>query len=95
MALKRPKNPTPSKSNVVRTLLFWASLALIALFLVSVFVQPGTASEKPLSDIIARANQGKIEKLLVQQQSERGRYSGEPPALGRGLAAGSGKISAA
>ena len=69
MALKRPKNPTPSKSNVVRTLLFWASLALIALFLVSVFVQPGTASEKPLSDIIARANQGKIEKLLVQEKT--------------------------
>ena len=69
MALKRPKTPAPQKSTIVRTRLFWASLALIALFLVSVFVQPSTAAEKPLSDIIARANKGEIERLLVQDKT--------------------------
>ncbi|MFZ1812558.1 MAG: ATP-dependent zinc metalloprotease FtsH [Candidatus Saccharimonadales bacterium] len=69
MALKRPQTPTPRKSTVVRTLLFWASLALIGLFLASVFVQPSAATEKPLSDIIARANKGEIERLLVQDKT--------------------------
>ena len=69
MALKRPKNPVPQKSNIVRTLLFWASLALIGLFLVSVFVKPSSAIEKPITDVIARANKGEIAKLIVQDRT--------------------------
>ncbi len=66
MALKRPKTPAPQKSTLARTLLFWASLALIGLFLMSVFVKPTTATEKPASDIFARANKGEISKLIVE-----------------------------
>lgn len=68
MALQRPKNPAPQKSNVVRSLLFWASLALIALFLFSVFVKPSAITEKSITDVIARANKGEIAKLIIQDK---------------------------
>ena len=69
MALKRPKNSAPQKSNIIRTLFFWASLALIALFLVSVFVKPSNIAEKSITDIIARANKGDIQKLIIQDRT--------------------------
>ncbi|MFZ2494348.1 MAG: AAA family ATPase, partial [Candidatus Saccharimonadales bacterium] len=66
MALKRPKNQIPNKSNAVRTTLFWASLFIIALFVVSVFAQPNKAAEKSWNDVYTRANKGEIGKLVVE-----------------------------
>lgn len=66
MALKRPTNPPAPKSNGLRTTLFWASLLLIGLFLVSVFVKPSTITDKAITDILARANKGEISKLIVE-----------------------------
>ena len=66
MALKRPKNQIPNKSNAVRTTLFWASLFIIALFVMSVFAQPNKAAEKSWNDVYTRANKGEIGKLVVE-----------------------------
>jgi cell division protease FtsH len=67
MALKRPKHSS-SNSNTIRTILFWATLFFLGLFVFSLFSQPSTIIEKPLSDVVARANSGKIEKLIVEGQ---------------------------
>ncbi len=69
MALKRPKNQIPNKSNAIRASLFWASLFVIALFLVSVFAQPGKAAEKSWNDIYTRANKGEVGKLIIEGRS--------------------------
>ncbi|MGB3023554.1 MAG: ATP-dependent zinc metalloprotease FtsH [Candidatus Saccharimonadales bacterium] len=66
MALKRPKNQAPNKSNAIRASLFWTSLFLIALFVLSTFLQPSAATEKPINDILARANKGEIGRLIVE-----------------------------
>ncbi len=65
MALKRPNHPK-NKSNAVRTMLFWATLLFIGIFLFSIFYQSSSITEKPISDIFARANKGQIEKLIVE-----------------------------
>lgn len=66
MALKRPQKPKSSKSNMFRTALFWATLLLIGFFVASIFMRPNQATEKPVSEIFERANNGQIEKLVVE-----------------------------
>ncbi len=66
MALKRPKNPVPNKSNAIRASLFWASLFLLAIFVISMVVQPGKIPEKSWNDVYTRANKGEIGKLIVE-----------------------------
>lgn len=66
MALKRPKQPTLPKANLIKTTLFWATLLLIGFFIASIFIKPSTAVEKPISEIFARANKGEIQKLIVE-----------------------------
>ncbi len=66
MALKRPKQPGNQKSTVLRNVLFWATIFLVGLFVFSIFSQQSTITEKPVSDIFTRANDGKIEKLIVE-----------------------------
>lgn len=65
MALKRPKHPN-QKSTLVRSILFWATLFFIGLFVFSIFSQQSSITVKPVSDIFNRANEGKIEKLIVE-----------------------------
>lgn len=66
MPLKRPNHSPHQKSNMFRTVLFWAALGLLAMFVISIFAQPSNIAEKPVSDIFARANKGKIEKLIIE-----------------------------
>ncbi len=66
MALKRPKNPTPPKSTLIRTTLFWAVLLFFGIFVASIFIKPNSAVEKPVSDIFFRANKGEIGKLIIE-----------------------------
>lgn len=66
MALKRPKNPINQKNNVLRSILFWATLFFLGLFIFTLFSQQPSITEKPVSDIFTRANEGKVEKLIVE-----------------------------
>lgn len=66
MALKRPKQPGNQKSNLLRSVLFWATIFFLGLFVFSVFYQQSSIPVKPVSDVFARANDGKIEKLIVE-----------------------------
>ena len=66
MALKRPKQPGNQKSNLLRSVLFWATILFLGLFVFSVFYQQSSIPVKPVSDVFARANDGKIEKLIVE-----------------------------
>ena len=65
MALKRPKHPN-QKSTVVRSVLFWATLFFLGLFVFSIFANQSSITVKPVSDVFNRANEGKIEKLIVE-----------------------------
>lgn len=65
MALKRPKH-TPPKSNLARTIFFWLTMAFLAIFVYSIFAQQTEITTSPASDIFARANKGKIEKLIIE-----------------------------
>jgi cell division protease FtsH len=65
MALKRPKHPN-QKSTVVRSVLFWATLFFLGLFVFSIFANQSSITVKPVSDVFGRANDGKIEKLIVE-----------------------------
>ena len=66
MALKRPKHPGNQKSTIVRSVLFWATLFFLGLFVFSIFSQQSSITVKPVSDVFTRANDGKIEKLIVE-----------------------------
>lgn len=66
MALKRPKHSGNQKNNVLRSVLFWATLFFLGLFIFTIFSQQPSITEKPVSDIFTRANEGKIEKLIVE-----------------------------
>jgi cell division protease FtsH len=66
MALKRPKQPGNQKSNVLRSVLFWATIFFLGLFVFSILNQQSSIPVKPVSDIFARANDGKIEKMIIE-----------------------------
>ncbi len=66
MPLKRPNTSSRPKSNTLRTILFWATLGFLGLFAASIFIQPSSIEQKPISDIFARANKGQIEKLIIE-----------------------------
>jgi cell division protease FtsH len=66
MALKRPKQPGNQKSNILRSVLFWATIFFLGLFVFSMFYEQSSVPVKPVSDVFSRANDGKIEKLIVE-----------------------------
>ncbi len=66
MALKRPKQPGNQKSNMLRSVLFWATIFFLGIFAFSMFNQQSSIPTKPVSDVFARANDGKIEKLIIE-----------------------------
>lgn len=68
MALKRPKHSGNPKSNMLRSVLFWATIFFLGLFIFSLFAQQSTVPTKSASEIIERANKGEIEKLIVEGQ---------------------------
>lgn len=67
MAVKRPKHPLRKKGNGwARTLSFWAVLIVVGL-IVTMYVAPRQQyQDVALSDVIAQANDGKIDRIDVQ-----------------------------
>ncbi len=66
MALKRPKHSGNKKSNILRSVLFWATIFFLGLFVFSMFSQQSQVPSKPVSDVFTRANKGEIEKLIIE-----------------------------
>ncbi|MEO5691454.1 MAG: ATP-dependent zinc metalloprotease FtsH [Candidatus Saccharimonadales bacterium] len=66
MALKRPNRSGNKKSNILRSVLFWATIFFLGLFVFSMFSQQTAIPSKPVSDVFSRANKGEIEKLIIE-----------------------------
>lgn len=63
------KNQKPSKkkiSNAVRLTLFWVILVVFVLAFTAIISPPSNLKSVPISDVIKSANDGKVEKLLIQ-----------------------------
>lgn len=61
---KQPRKP--NISNAIRLSLFWAVLVFIALASVAIFSPQTQLKTVPFSDVINRANEGKISELKIQ-----------------------------
>ncbi len=66
MALKRPKHSGNKKTNILRSVLFWATIFFLGLFVFSMFSQQSSIPTKPVSEVFTRANKGEIEKLIIE-----------------------------
>lgn len=62
MAAKKPKG---KMKNMLRLGLFWAVLVFVGLAIWAVASPQGNLEEKPISDVIRRANAGEIAKLTI------------------------------
>lgn len=65
MATKQ-QPPKRKLSNALRLTLFWAILVFVVLAVIAATSPQKSLETKPLSDVISRANQGKVEKLEIQ-----------------------------
>lgn len=63
MATKAPQQPNRPTSQRLRTGLFIAILIFLGLIFYAVLSPSGTLETKPISDVISRANAGKISKI--------------------------------
>lgn len=68
MAIKRPKKNDGKNSakQIIRFSLFWSILIFLGLALYAVLMPGANLKEVALSDVISRANDGKIAKLEIQ-----------------------------
>lgn len=69
MAMKRPNRPGKRPTNWMRTVLFWAIIAVFLLSAAAFFVPQSTTEDVALSNVVSRANNGEIKKI-EQQGSE-------------------------
>ena len=67
MAVKMPKkNGKNGIKQVARFGLFWAIIIFVALIFYAVLFPAANLKEAALSDVVRRANEGKIAKLEIQ-----------------------------
>ncbi|MFZ1242675.1 MAG: ATP-dependent zinc metalloprotease FtsH [Candidatus Saccharimonas sp.] len=80
------KKKSPLKlSNIIRLSLFWAIVALSILAFWAVTSPQANLKEVPVSDVVRRANEGKIAKIEVQGNDLRVTVKGEDKATERSL----------
>ncbi|NCU37656.1 ATP-dependent zinc metalloprotease FtsH [Candidatus Saccharibacteria bacterium] len=77
------KPPKGNIGNTLRLSLFWAILVLSTLAVLALVMPQTTLKEVPISDVIARANQGKIVRLEIEGNNIKVTPKGEDEATER------------
>ena len=90
MAVKMPKkNGKNGIKQVARFGLFWAIIIFVALIFYAVLFPAANLKEAALSDVVRRANEGKIAKLGCRSSQSTGSAGFAAwPAAGKSRAAG-------
>lgn len=64
--MKKPQMKRPNNSNLMRTVIFWASITFIGLALWAFYAPQQNLKEVPISQVITRANAGEIKKITIE-----------------------------
>lgn len=90
MATKQP--PKKKMSNLIRISLFWAILVFVVLAFIAVLTPQNNLKDVSISDVIARANAGKITKLEIQGNDVKVTPKGQEKATEKSVKEGSSSI---
>ncbi|MDN5275039.1 MAG: ATP-dependent metalloprotease FtsH [Candidatus Saccharibacteria bacterium] len=90
MATKQP--PKKKMSNLIRISLFWAILVFVVLAIIAVLSPQSSLKDVSISDVISRANAGKISKLEIQGNDVKVTPKGQEKPTEKSVKEGSSSI---
>lgn len=90
MATQQP--PKKKMSNMIRISLFWAILVLVVLAFIAVLSPQSNLKDVSISDVISRANAGKIAKLEIQGNDVKVTPKGQDKPTEKSVKEGSSSI---